>query len=291
MTKGSGKKFDSGKPAFELLPERASFEVARVFQHGREKYDTDGDDIYNNNWRKGMRWGRLIGAMMRHLFAFKQGENTDQESGLHHLAHVVASAMMLMEYQTIYPQGDDRAHNFLNRDAYVLDIDGVICDFLGGFYDLAKDMDVAKQHHGKKNHNYWNFPFDATEVWKQVDDDFWLNLPALVDGQHLPVEPYAYLTHRMCSTEVTERWLEDNHFPHADVYTVSNSKVDAAKEIISGTTRPVTFIDDRYKNFAELRDAGLHCLLYSRPYNEKYDVGPYRIHDLHELNQDQTYKQ
>jgi hypothetical protein len=76
------------------------------------------------------------------------------------------------------------------------------------------------------------------------------------------------------------------------VVTVEEGKVEAANRIADVQDRPLTFIDDRFKNFRELNRAGHHCLLYDRKMNRHHDVGPnYRISDLTELKDDSTYEQ
>lgn len=100
-----GIKHDQHKPRTDLLPFDALLGVADVLRYGHEKYAKTGGE---RNWEKGMDWGRLLGAALRHLFAWARGEDTDQESGHPHLAH--ASCCVLMLYAlTIRKIGrDDR---------------------------------------------------------------------------------------------------------------------------------------------------------------------------------------
>ncbi len=83
-----GVKLDAGKPRADLLPADALLEVAAVLDYGAKKYAA-------RNWEKGMAWGRLSGALLRHLFAWMGGEERDPESGLRHLAHAACCALML----------------------------------------------------------------------------------------------------------------------------------------------------------------------------------------------------
>lgn len=55
----SAVKNDAGKERFDLLPHGPLFELARVYTLGGAKY---GD----YNWTKGMAYGRIFAAMMRH---------------------------------------------------------------------------------------------------------------------------------------------------------------------------------------------------------------------------------
>jgi len=94
-------KYDSGKLPLELVPPVIMEEIARVLQFGVEKYGRD-------NWRKGMQWTRLFGAILRHLFAWVRGEDNDKESGISHLAHAATSIAFLLEYRVIAKEKDDR---------------------------------------------------------------------------------------------------------------------------------------------------------------------------------------
>lgn len=280
------------------IPDRAMLEVGRVMKHGAEKYDKC-DALYENNWRKGISQSDLLSAMERHLRAYKHGETFDKGedgSGLSHLAHVAANALMAEELRHIFPEGDDRDHEWRRPTAYVLDIDGVLCDFLTGAYEVAYELGLADPDRvGPHNHRHWQFPFDSGAMWGEIyerGDEFWLDLPARMDGRELPVEPFAYLTHRECSTETTREWLFDHHFPNAPVWTVNGhgGKADAAYEIAEeADDRPVTFIDDRFENFRAIENAGFHCLLYDRLYNRRWDVGDRRIDSLNSLTDDPTY--
>lgn len=86
-----GTKNDAGKPPLYLLPPAAIEEVAIVLGFGASKYSA-------YNWRKGLSYTRLMGAILRHLFAFLRGENNDPESGRSHLAHAVCGILFLLTF-------------------------------------------------------------------------------------------------------------------------------------------------------------------------------------------------
>lgn len=96
-----GTKNDAEKPPLDLLPTIPLVEISRVLEYGAEKYGP-------NNWRKGLAWSRLIAAALRHLTAFNDGEDLDEESGLSHLAHAACCIMFLQEYKKTHPDLDDR---------------------------------------------------------------------------------------------------------------------------------------------------------------------------------------
>ena len=86
---------------FDLIPQGALWKVAELYGKGAEKYD-------DWNWRKGYAWSLSIGALMRHLSLFLQGEDYDKETGCHHLTAVVFHAMTLLTFEEERPEFDDR---------------------------------------------------------------------------------------------------------------------------------------------------------------------------------------
>lgn len=90
--KTKAQKLDDGKPPMELLDTGALEQIARVLAFGAGKYAT-------HNWRKGMEWSRLVGATLRHILAWNDGEDVDPESGLSHLAHAACDLMFLLNYE------------------------------------------------------------------------------------------------------------------------------------------------------------------------------------------------
>lgn len=87
-----GKKFDSGKPRWELVPYDALRGLAEVLTDGAKKYDA-------RNWENGIMYGRVFGAVQRHLTAWWQGENHDLESGRSHLDHALCELVFLSAYE------------------------------------------------------------------------------------------------------------------------------------------------------------------------------------------------
>ena len=94
-------KFDTEKIRVDLLPVKPVLEIAKVFTFGANKYA-------DRNWEKGLKWGRVYGAALRHLFYWFLGEDKDPESGLSHLAHAGCNIMFLLEYANTHPELDDR---------------------------------------------------------------------------------------------------------------------------------------------------------------------------------------
>lgn len=99
-----GTKYDAGKPRYDLLSTEFLDGIARVSAFGAEKYD-------EWNWAKGIKYGRVFAALMRHLWSFWSGEKLDPETGMHHLWHAGCCLMYLTHYEA-YPEAyfeyDDR---------------------------------------------------------------------------------------------------------------------------------------------------------------------------------------
>ena len=96
-----GMKFDGEKLRTDLYPIDAFLETCKVLTYGAKKYAP-------RNWEKGFEWSRAYGALLRHLFAFWQGEELDPETGIHHLAHAHCELIFLQCFQMRHVGQDDR---------------------------------------------------------------------------------------------------------------------------------------------------------------------------------------
>lgn len=99
--KKEGVKYDGNKLRFDLLPFDALIEVVKVYTFGALKYLPD-------NWRKGLKWSRVFGALCRHSIAWFLGEEKDVETGIHHMAHAAWCCLTLMNYSKTHVDLDDR---------------------------------------------------------------------------------------------------------------------------------------------------------------------------------------
>lgn len=98
-----GRKFDQGKLPYHLLPPDAIEEILKVLDYGQQKYSA-------RNWEKGMLWSRPFAALMRHMWAWWQGEDKDAETGCSHLAHAGCCILFLLAYEKRQAGWDDRPH-------------------------------------------------------------------------------------------------------------------------------------------------------------------------------------
>jgi len=107
VSKEGGTKADQDKPRTDLVPIKAILRIAEVMGFGAKKYDA-------YNWRRGIKFSRLMGATMRHLLAYWDGEDIDPESGLHHMAHAGCCVTMLLTLIEERPDLDDRFKEHLD---------------------------------------------------------------------------------------------------------------------------------------------------------------------------------
>lgn len=258
----NANKLDAEKLKYQLIPPYAIKQIARVFTFGAGKYG-------EFNWEKGFTWTRLLGAMERHMAAFKAGVDLDPESGLYHLAHAVTNGLMLLEFHRTHPELDDRYKPYMNEKRIVLDVDDVVADFAGAY----------KEKFGKSPHNYWDFTYSMGDNLKTLiespeGEDFFVNLKV----KHRPnFIPHAYVSSRSIPVEWTKKFLEKNGLPCRPVYHVpfNESKVEVLKSI-----QAEIFIDDKFQNFREAQEAGITAYLMDAEHNQHHNVGYRRLNDL-----------
>lgn len=265
----AGLRFNTGKIRYDLLEPYAMEQLAKVFSFGATKYN-------DNNWLKGLPWMQTIASLKRHLAAFEQGFDYDNESQLLHMAHVAWNALAIVSYYRHRPEFDNRLHKHLNRPKIGLDIDNVICDWTKAW---------GERYNLSPRPNSWNFSYGNKERFaedKQKLHDFYSNLPVQVNPAEFTFEPVAYITARSIDEEITKTWLEKNGFPCVPVYTVpfGQSKIEAVKK--AGID---WMIDDSYANFVELNNAGICTFLYDAPHNQKYDVGYKRVKNFKDFQE------
>ena len=84
-------KFDNEKIMFELIEPAFEEGIAKILTFGAKKYAVD-------NWKLGDTpedRQRYIGALRRHINAYRKGEIIDPDSGESHLYHAACNLMFL----------------------------------------------------------------------------------------------------------------------------------------------------------------------------------------------------
>jgi uncharacterized HAD superfamily protein len=295
----SARRYNKGKLRLELIPIGPLKELAKVYTNGAHKYtiyrdengvEHSGKDISleeassmevvdsgANNWKKGQSWTEVMGSVKRHIAAWEDGEDVDPDPVMQtkHLANAAWGLFSLLDYYKTHPELDDRDHSYLQDKRIGLDIDEVLCDWVGDWSSLYElptptswyfDREIIKRFEEMKEKN---------EL-----DKFYLSLRPLVEPNEIPFEPHCYITSRPVDTSITQQWLDLHGFPARPVYTVGvgKSKVDIALE-----QELDIFVDDGFHNFKALNKAGVCCYLMDQPHNRRYNVGHKRIRSLAEL--------
>lgn len=88
----AGRKDDSQKDPWQLLPWDALRGIVKVLAFGANKYDA-------RNWEKGMEWDRVWRAAIEHLTEWFQHGKPDPETGYSHLWHAGCCVLFLIAYE------------------------------------------------------------------------------------------------------------------------------------------------------------------------------------------------
>ena len=89
-----GMKYDEGKLLMHLVTPEFTEDVAKVLTFGAEKYEEDSWQSVPDGKK------RYTAAMLRHLSAYRKGEEIDSESGLTHLSHAACNLMFIMWFES-----------------------------------------------------------------------------------------------------------------------------------------------------------------------------------------------
>ena len=85
-----GLKYDNDKIRVDLVPPEVIIELGKILTYGANKYGP-------NNWKGLENFNdRYYGAVIRHLMAWRMGEEKDPESGEYHLSHAMTGLMFLV---------------------------------------------------------------------------------------------------------------------------------------------------------------------------------------------------
>lgn len=90
------------KVPLHLVPPSATHHLALAFKDGAAKYGP-------YNWRdKGVSASVYIAAAMRHMDAFRDGEDLSRDAQVHHLGHVMACCAIVLDAMSVGMLNDDR---------------------------------------------------------------------------------------------------------------------------------------------------------------------------------------
>lgn len=94
-------RFNKGKTRLDLIPVEPLCLLGHVCEMGIDKYG-------EHNWLRGSKWSNMVASAMRHIDAFRGGEDYDPESGAPHLVHAAWNMLALTEYMLRGIGEDDR---------------------------------------------------------------------------------------------------------------------------------------------------------------------------------------
>lgn len=90
------------KPQLHLIPPAANIEMAKALELGKAKYG-------ERNWLKNkVAICTYLAAMKRHIDCILDGQDMDEESGAHHLGHVMAGCGIVLDAKRHGMLVDDR---------------------------------------------------------------------------------------------------------------------------------------------------------------------------------------
>lgn len=91
------------KAPLALVPPAAIIAISDALADGAKKYGPQ-------NWRlnDGVKATLYVAAAMRHIFAWVDGEENAEDSGVHHLAHAAACMAILLDARELGQMIDDR---------------------------------------------------------------------------------------------------------------------------------------------------------------------------------------
>ena len=96
-----GDRFNSSKPRWSLVDYPSLLPLVQVLEFGANKYG-------ENNWKKGLSYTQTTESLLRHVYAFLDNQDIDEESKLHHIGHILCNAMFLSYMIKNRPDLDDR---------------------------------------------------------------------------------------------------------------------------------------------------------------------------------------
>ena len=97
----TGGEKGSKPQRMDLLPWDTLMKVSEHYAYGATKYE-------DRNWERGYAWHLSFSALQRHLAAFWQGEDIDEDTGSHHMAAACFHALALFTYVERGLGTDDR---------------------------------------------------------------------------------------------------------------------------------------------------------------------------------------
>jgi hypothetical protein len=91
ISENKGLRYNTNKRKWSLIHFKSLEPMVEVMEFGAKKYARD-------NWKDGFDRFEILESLQRHLAKLFDGEEIDQESGLHHIGHILCNAMFYSFY-------------------------------------------------------------------------------------------------------------------------------------------------------------------------------------------------
>lgn len=92
---------NKGKPQWSLVDFKSLEPMVKVLEFGADRYG-------KFNWQKGLPYTETAESLLRHVFAFLDGEDKDKDSGIEHIGHIMCNAMFLSHMYMFRKDMDNR---------------------------------------------------------------------------------------------------------------------------------------------------------------------------------------
>lgn len=89
-------RYNEGKVRYDLIPPEFIREIAEVLTFGATKYSPDNWKGFNKQQQE-----EIKASLLRHIYTYLEGDEFDQESGLHHLAHAGCNLAFLAYFRNL----------------------------------------------------------------------------------------------------------------------------------------------------------------------------------------------
>src|SRR5690606_28687072 len=123
------------KICMSVMPARPMMLACLALLEGALKYG-------RHNWRKtGVRSSVYYDAMLRHLTAWWEGQDKASDSGVKHLAHLIACAVIVLDAEHIGKLIDDRPPRIL--DDWQAELNDEVKRLLAKYPDPAEPITQA----------------------------------------------------------------------------------------------------------------------------------------------------
>lgn len=106
-----GSRFNKGKLRWSLVDLKYLEGLVQVLMNGAAKYS-------DYNWQKGLPTLEIYESLMRHIVAWRSGEDKDKESGLDHIDHAICN-LYFMKWMIANKPSFDTRRNVVPEQEFV----------------------------------------------------------------------------------------------------------------------------------------------------------------------------